>query len=158
MLINKMPSHSNTDIYPNDDVGNDSDDNKRENLFSEVIYSDNSKQENTQNQMANHSPHESPVEAHQCEDMLFSSQPCNHLHLKNAKTLNAPTRSCIMSHHKSSILSFSSDGDRVDALPKNMSFTWFDATAILFSIGSFLFDIGTDIAVAAFHYFNKDYW
>lgn len=48
--------------------------------------------------------------------------------------------------------------DRVDAIPKEMSFTLLDAAAILFSIGSFLFDIGTDIAVSAFHFLNNDMW
>jgi hypothetical protein len=55
-------------------------------------------------------------------------------------------------------MSFVVEGDHIDALPKEMSFTYFDAAAILFSIGSFLFDIGTDVAVAAFHYINNDSW
>ncbi len=55
-------------------------------------------------------------------------------------------------------MSFAVEGDYADAIPKDMSFTYFDAAAILFSIGSFLFDIGTDVAVAAFHYINKDSW
>lgn len=49
-------------------------------------------------------------------------------------------------------------GDRVDALPKDMSFTWIDILAIVFSICSFLFDITTDTVVAAFHLRNGDYW
>ncbi len=66
-----------------------------------------------------------------------------------------PPRSSLISHHK---MSFVVEGDHIDALPKEMSFTYFDAAAILFSIGSFLFDIGTDVAVAAFHYINNDSW
>jgi hypothetical protein len=46
----------------------------------------------------------------------------------------------------------------LDAMPKEMSFTYFDAATILFSIGSFLFDIGTDVVVVAFHYINNDFW
>ena len=48
--------------------------------------------------------------------------------------------------------------DRVDALPKDMSFTWLDILAIVFSIGTFLADIGTDMVVALFHLHNQDYW
>ena len=50
------------------------------------------------------------------------------------------------------------DCDRVDSLPKDMSFTWIDIIAILFSICSFLFDITTDTIVAAFHLKNGDKW
>jgi hypothetical protein len=69
-----------------------------------------------------------------------------------------PPRSSLISHHKMSFVVEGDYYDRVDALPKDMSFTYFDAAAILFSIGSFLFDIGTDVAVAAFHYINNDSW
>lgn len=50
------------------------------------------------------------------------------------------------------------DCDRVDALPKDMSFTWIDIVAIVFSICSFMFDITTDTIVAAFHLKNGDKW
>ncbi|XP_053200341.1 XK-related protein 4-like [Panonychus citri] len=64
--------------------------------------------------------------------------------------------------HKLSLTSDDDGGgcgyDKVDALPADMKFTWLDGLAILFSIGSFLFDIGTDIAVAVIHFTNKDYW
>lgn len=40
----------------------------------------------------------------------------------------------------------------------DLTFTWIDILATLFSIGSFLFDIGTDIVVASFHYVRGDYW
>jgi hypothetical protein len=46
----------------------------------------------------------------------------------------------------------------LDALPKCMLFAYFDAAVILFSIGSFLLDIGTDVAVAALHYMNGNSW
>lgn len=73
-------------------------------------------------------------------------------------TCGGPPRPSLISHHK---MSFAVEGDyydRTDSLPLEMSFTYLDAAAILFSIGSFLFDIGTDVAVATFHCMNKDYW
>lgn len=38
--------------------------------------------------------------------------------------------------------------DCVDALPENLSFTGVDITVLVISIGSYLFDTGSDIAVA----------
>lgn len=67
---------------------------------------------------------------------------------------SSTSRPSLISHH----MMTDERLDRVDALPDHMTFTILDALAILFSIGSFLFDIGTDIAVAAFHYINKDFW
>jgi hypothetical protein len=46
----------------------------------------------------------------------------------------------------------------LETLPKCMLFAYFDAAVILFSIGSFLLDIVTDVVVAAFHYMNGDSW
>ena len=65
------------------------------------------------------------------------------------------SRSSILSAHKRS---FDKNYDRVDYLPTEMSFTLLDAFGIMFSIGSFLFDIGTDIAVAVIHFRNNDFW
>ena len=48
--------------------------------------------------------------------------------------------------------------DRIDSLPLDMSFTWFDILALVTSITTFLIDIGTDTVVAAFHLHNGDYW
>lgn len=48
--------------------------------------------------------------------------------------------------------------DHIDALPPEMSFTWFDIIALVTSIVTFLGDIGTDTVVAAFHLHNGDYW
>jgi hypothetical protein len=48
--------------------------------------------------------------------------------------------------------------DRIDSLPQEMSFTWFDILALVTSITTFLIDIGTDTVVAAFHLHNGDYW
>jgi len=45
-------------------------------------------------------------------------------------------------------------GDKTDFIPDELTFTWIDILATLFSIGSFLFDIGTDIVVATFHYYK----
>ena len=70
--------------------------------------------------------------------------------------VSGTSRPSLISHHMMNYAD--GDFDRVDALPEHMTFTILDALAILFSIGSFLFDIGTDIAVAAFHYINKDFW
>ena len=77
-------------------------------------------------------------------------------HSEKGHICGGPSRPSLISHH----MAFGSDTDydRVDALPDHMTFTILDALAILFSIGSFLFDIGTDIAVAAFHYINQDFW
>ncbi|RWS31505.1 XK-related protein 4-like protein, partial [Leptotrombidium deliense] len=47
--------------------------------------------------------------------------------------------------------------DNIDALPTEMAFTWLDAIAIFFSIGTFLFDIGTDVVVAVIHYQSHNY-
>lgn len=48
--------------------------------------------------------------------------------------------------------------DHVDAIPEQMSFTWLDALAILFSIGSFMFDIGTDVAVCIIQFITDHMW
>ncbi|RWS13575.1 XK-related protein 4-like protein [Dinothrombium tinctorium] len=66
-----------------------------------------------------------------------------------------PPRPSLVSLHKSS--GEEDDYDNIDSIPKDMSFTILDAIAILFSIGSFLFDIGTDVAVAIVHYQNRNF-
>lgn len=50
--------------------------------------------------------------------------------------------------------------DGVDLRTKRleMSFSFLDAAALIFSMTSFFFDLVTDIAVATFHYLNDDYW
>jgi hypothetical protein len=46
----------------------------------------------------------------------------------------------------------------ITALPEQLSFIYFDAAVILFSIVTFLIDVVTDVVVAAFHYINGDQW
>jgi hypothetical protein len=70
---------------------------------------------------------------------------------------DGPPRSALISHHKMA-LDESDYYDRVNAPPKYMSFTYFDAAVILYSIVTFLFDVVTDVVVAAFHYMNGDQW
>lgn len=50
--------------------------------------------------------------------------------------------------------------DGVDLRTKRleMSFSLLDAASLIFSMSSFYLDLVTDIAVACFHYLNKDYW
>lgn len=51
------------------------------------------------------------------------------------------------------------ENEYVDGLDtKDMSFEWYEQLAIIFSICTFLGDIGTDILVASIHYLNEDYW
>ncbi|XP_054152903.1 XK-related protein 4-like [Oppia nitens] len=70
---------------------------------------------------------------------------------------SATSRPSLISHHMITYTD-DTDEDRVDALPEHMTFTILDAVAILFSIGSFLLDIGTDIAVAAYYYITDNNW
>ncbi|KAI2810112.1 XK- protein 6 [Blomia tropicalis] len=65
--------------------------------------------------------------------------------------------------HRSSLLSThiidAIDGnDDTDALPNYMSFTYLDAMALMFSVGTYFFDIITDIMVSTIHYRNQNYW
>lgn len=66
--------------------------------------------------------------------------------------------------HRASFLSTEQNGflndrnDFIDSVPEQMSFTYIEAFALLFSIGSFLIDIVTDVTVATFHYLNQNYW
>lgn len=50
-----------------------------------------------------------------------------------------------------------SQQDYLDAVPENISFSLLDAFGLLFSIGSYLFDIVTDVTVATVHYLNHNY-
>lgn len=47
---------------------------------------------------------------------------------------------------------------RVEAVHNQLKFTNFDAFLILLSMVFYLFDIYTDLDVAAFHYINKNFW
>ncbi|XP_023243422.1 XK-related protein 6-like [Centruroides sculpturatus] len=46
------------------------------------------------------------------------------------------------------------DHDTADALPKKLEFTWIDVSVILFSIGTFVLDTGSDSFLAYIHYKN----
>jgi len=106
----------------------------------------------------NSGDHNSPEAVNECitEERIESTPTRCDSYSRHKSKCGGPPRPSLISHHKMSFVF--DDYDRVDALPKHMSFTYLDAVAILFSIGSFLFDIGTDVAVAAFHYINSDYW
>jgi hypothetical protein len=86
-----------------------------------------------------------------------STQSQSQTLLKSHRSGGSP-RSSLISHHKISFVVEGENYDTVDALPEDMSFNYFDAAVILFSIGSFLIDIVTDVVVAAFHYMNDDSW
>lgn len=47
--------------------------------------------------------------------------------------------------------------DVSDAPPSRISFTWVDFIVLLFSIGSYLFDVGTDATLAYFYYTQEHY-
>lgn len=69
------------------------------------------------------------------------------------------TQSFRLSHRTSFLSSNFTDGDdQPDAMPECMSFTYLDALALFFSIGSYFFDIITDITVATLHFINENYW
>lgn len=48
--------------------------------------------------------------------------------------------------------------DYIDSVPEEMSFTYIEALALIFSILSYLVDTITDVTVATFHYLNENYW
>ncbi|KAI1288351.1 XK-related protein 6 [Halotydeus destructor] len=84
--------------------------------------------------------------------------PSNHVSPRRNSAKFSPCARPSISSHRISFSNHSESHDRIDALPKEMTFTWIDVFAILFSIGSFLFDIGMDMIVASLHYRNGDYW
>lgn len=78
-----------------------------------------------------------------------NSPPARQIHSRSAS---------ILIPHRSS-LTVQQTGDEADAIDyTKMEFTLLDAAAIIFSICSFTFDIGTDVIVSCFHYKNRDYW
>ena len=146
-------------------------DSKENNVFSDISEERNGNEFNETNStqtpifVSDCGPNDSPENNDQKteEEMIencvltraYSRSLSRTRHSEKGHVCGGPSRPSIISHH----MAFSDgDYDRVDALPAHMTFTMIDALAILFSIGSFLFDIGTDIAVAAFHYINQDFW
>ncbi|XP_015783406.1 XK-related protein 6 [Tetranychus urticae] len=66
---------------------------------------------------------------------------------------------CLPSATSSRKLSLTENGhDKVDALPAYMKITWLHAFLPFISLSIYVYDIGYNIAVAVFHYSNKDYW
>jgi hypothetical protein len=48
--------------------------------------------------------------------------------------------------------------DEVDGFPKEAYFGTFDILVLVGSIGSFFFDLGSDVWVAYVYFFDKEYW
>jgi hypothetical protein len=132
-------------------------DNKIDNTFTETYSADcdynNSSCDQNLSQVANEcvaeqlspTPESNPTQA-QCQTLL-----------KSHRSGGSP-RSSLISHHKMLFVFEGENYDTVDALPEKMSFTHFDIAVYLISIGSFLFDVVSDVVVAAFHYMNGDFW
>jgi hypothetical protein len=141
-----MPAQ--TDLDRNNSHINHEIDDKTDKTFTQIYSTDCDYNNISSSQVVNE------CVAEQLSPTLEPNSTQSQTRLKSHRS-GGPPRSSLISHHK---MSFAVEGDYADAIPKDMSFTYFDAAAILFSIGSFLFDIGTDVAVAAFHYINKDSW
>ncbi|XP_074598771.1 XK-related protein 6-like [Brevipalpus obovatus] len=104
-----------------------------------------------------HPPHNHPnVSLDQCRDENMIDQRLGAKRSNSHYYSRSPAR-CSLVSHRTSVTD--DDGhDKIDYMPEEMKFNWIDILGILFSIGSFLFDIGTDIAVATIHYRSGDFW